>query len=301
MMPLGAAAPRFTIDGGGGAVAVTITVAVPEIVPLVALTVLLNVPATAPAVNRPVLAPMVPPPFTTDQTGVIAMTLPFPSRPTAVNCWVALTRTVAGFGVTVMVASDEALTDTITVAVPEIVPLVALTVLVNVPVTAPAVNTPVLASMLPPPFTTDQTGVMATTLPLASLPTAVNCWVAFGSTETGFGVTVMVARDAADDVTVTVAKPETAPLVALTVLVNVPATVPAVNRPVVALMLPPPISTAQTGVIATTLPLASLPTAVNCCVALGSRETGFGVTTMVASGPAVTVTVAVAVMPPLLA
>ena len=49
--------------------------------------------------------------------------------------------------------------------------------------------------------------------------------------------------------TTTVALPKTAPLVARTVLVNVPATLPAVNWPV-ALMAPPPANTDQVGVIA---------------------------------------------------
>src|ERR1019366_1824847 len=93
-------------------------------------------------------------------------------------------------------------------------------------------------------------------------------------------------------VTVTVAVPEIAPLVAVTVLVNVPGVVPGVNTPV-ALNVPHLATPDQVGVIATTLPLASLPTAVNCCVALMSSVVGVGVTVMVASGPAVTVTVAV--------
>ena len=279
----------------------TVTVAVPEIVPLVAFTVLVNVPAVPPAAKSPELAPMVPPPFTTDQTGVIATMLPLASLPTAVNCTVPLTRTEAGFGETVIVANGPATGVTVTVAEPEIAPLVATTVLAYVPVTAPAVKTPVLALIVPPPFTTDQTTVIATTLPLASRPTAVNCCVAPGATDTGLGVTVMVASAAAGGVTVTVAVPEIAPTAALTVLVNVPPTVPAVKRPVPLSMLPPPTTTDQTGVIATTLPLASLPTAVNCCVAPALSVTGFGVTTIVASGPAVTVTVALPVMVPLLA
>jgi hypothetical protein len=69
----------------------------------------------------------------------------------------------------------------VTVAVPEMLPLVALTVLVNVPSVAPAVKRPVVLPMAPPLATTDQvaTGEIATTLPPASLPTAVNCCGAF--------------------------------------------------------------------------------------------------------------------------
>src|SRR3954469_19063806 len=67
-------------------------------------------------------------------------------------------------------------------------------------------------------------------------------------------------------VTVTVAVPEIAPLVALTVLVKVPARIPAVNRPVLPLIVPPPLTTDQAGEIGTMVPLASRPTALNCCV-----------------------------------
>ena len=54
---------------------------------------------------------------------------------------------------------------------------------------------------------------------------------------------------------------------------------PAVNSPA-AVIVPPPATTDQAGVIGTTLPLASRPTAVNCCVPLTTRVTGFGVTVM---------------------
>jgi hypothetical protein len=139
-----------------------------------------------------------------------------------------LTCRFAGFGVTVIVASAPAFT--MTVAVPKIEPLVALTVLVNVPAAPPAVNAPVLALIDPPPAVTDQTGVIATTLLLASLPTAVNVCKPPGVSVAGFGVTVIVASGPA--VTITVAN-DVIPLhVTDTVLVKVPAVVPAVNIPV---------------------------------------------------------------------
>ena len=74
------------------------------------------------------------------------------------------------------------------------------------------------------------------------------------------GVTVIVASGPA--ATMTVARPEKLPLVAWTVLVNVPGVVPAVKRP--ELLIVPPEPALHTGVMTTTLPLASLPTAVNC-------------------------------------
>lgn len=183
---------------------------------------------------------------------------------------------------------------TITVARPEIPPLVARTVLLNVPGVAPAVNNPEL--LIVPPATTDHTGVTGTTLPPASLATAVNCCVCPTRTVLGFGVTVMVATD--PDVTLTVALPRTPRPLAWTVLANVPSTVPAVKRPV-AFTAPPPATTDQVGANTTAFPSASLPTAVNCWVALIPMVAGLGVTTMDASAPAVTTTVAVAEMSPL--
>jgi hypothetical protein len=97
-------------------------------------------------------------------------------------------------------------------------------------------------------------------------------------------------------ITVTVAVPKIEPLVARTLLANVPVVFPAVKRPEAATMVPGGLVVDQTGVIVTGLPLASLPTAVNCCVA-PTRSVGFGVTVIVASGPAVTTTVAVAETP----
>src|SRR2546423_6790207 len=128
----------------------------------------------------------------------------------------------------------------LTVAVPKIEPLVALTVLENVPAVVPAVKSPPGVVIVPPQLVTDQAGVTGTTLPATSLPTAVNCCVAPTATVAGFGVTVIVAR--APAVTVTVAVPETVPLVAWTVLAYVPGVVPAVKRPV-ALIEPPPLTT----------------------------------------------------------
>lgn len=148
---------------------------------------------------------------------------------------------------------------TVTVAVPKIVPLVARTLLGNVPVVLPAVKTPVVATMVPGGLTVDQAGVIATTLPFASLPTAVNCCVAPMSS-VGFGVTVIVASGPAVTVTVAVA---VTPL-HVTDTVDVPGVEPAVNNPV--LVIVPPPTTDQVGVVAIVVPLPSFVTAVNCCV-----------------------------------
>ena len=136
--------------------------------------------------------------------------------------------------------------------------------------------------MVPPPATTDQVGVIATTLPLASRPTAVNCWLVLMASDAGFGVTVMVASG--PGVTMTVAEPVLPLAVAVTVLLNVPGVVPAVNRPE-ALMVPPPAVTDQVGVTATTAPEKSVPTAVNCRVPPTARVVGLGETTRLTSDP----------------
>ena len=231
---------------------------------------------------------MVPPPATTVHTGLMVTTLPPASRPTAENSCVPLIASVTGFGETVIVATAPVVT--VTVALPVMLPLVACTVLVKVPGAVPAVNMPA-PEMAPPPATTDHIGESATMLPPASRPTAVNCCVPVMTSETGFGETVIVASGPV--VTVTVAEPETAPLVARTVLENVPGAVPAVNRPA-PVIVPPLATTDQVGETETTLPPASRPTTVNCCVPLMASDTGFGVTVIVASAPVVTVTVTVA-------
>jgi hypothetical protein len=170
-IPMEVAAPRFTNDGEGAAM--TVTVAVPKIVPLVALTLLGNVPVVFPAVKRPVVATMVPGGLTVDQVGVIATTLPFASFPTAVNCCVAPMSNV-GFGVTVIVASGPAVTMTVAVAVT----LLQVTDTVIVPAVVPAVNSPVLV-IVPPPET-DQIGFgIARTSPSEFFATVVNCCVPF--------------------------------------------------------------------------------------------------------------------------
>ncbi len=137
---------------------------------------------------------------------------------------------------TVIDASAPAVT--VTVAVPKIEPDVALTLFAKVPGVSPAVKSPVLALMVPGGLVVDQTGVMATTFPNASLPTAVNCcWVRIASV-TGFGVTVIVASG--PTVTVIVAVAVKPPHVTVTVLV--PGVVGAVNNPAL-LTVPPPAVT----------------------------------------------------------
>src|SRR5207253_5384454 len=97
-----------------------------------------------------------------------------------------------------------------------------------------------------------------------------NCVPVTGSV-TGFGETVMVASGPM--VTVTDAVPEMPPLVALTVAVYEPGTIPAVKKPDV-LIAPPPATMVHVGDDKVmTLPSASLPTATNCCVAVMASVT----------------------------
>ena len=164
----------------------------------------------------------------------------------------------------------------------------------------PAVKSPDVGLIEPPPATTDQLGTIGITLPLASLPTAVNCWVVLMTSETGFGVTVIVASGPAT--TMTVAVPDIPSLVALTVLLYVPGTVPAVKRPD-APIVPPPAAMDHAGVTATAAPAKSEPVAVNCCVAPTASVTGFGVTTSLVRlpGPLIPCTSHEAVMAPAIA
>ena len=168
-------------------------------------------------------------------------------------------------------------------------PLVAVTVFVNVPAADPAVNTPVTALIVPPPLVTVQIGMMLTTLPAASRPTAVNCCCVLAAIDTGVGVTVMVATTGAGGVatvvTMTVAKAERDPLVARIVFVNVPATEPAVKSPI-GEMVPPPETTLQVGVAEIGAPAASVPSATNCWVPFTASVWGFGMTvSTVSTGP----------------
>jgi hypothetical protein len=91
-------------------------------------------------------------------------------------------------GVTVILKSGPGLTVIVAVAV---MPL-HVTEIVVVPDVAPAVNSPV-AVIVPPPLTTAQVGVTLRTLPLESLTTAVNCWVAPTAILAVVGETVTVA------------------------------------------------------------------------------------------------------------
>src|ERR1017187_4072935 len=263
MIPLRAAVPKST-SGGGGAEPATITVAKPTTWPLIACTVLVYVPATVPAVKTPVPLLMMPAVwFTTDQAGTMPTMFPFTSLPTAVKVCVAPVARLLGFGLTVIENSGP--TATFTVAKPATWPLVACTVFVYVPDTVPAVKTPVPLLMLPAvAFTTDQTGTMPTRFPFASLPTAVKVCVPPVARLLGFGLTVIDAS--APTATFTVAKPVVPPLVACTVLVYVPDTVPAVKTPVPLLILPAVgFPTDQTGTMPTMFPFTSLPTAVKVC------------------------------------
>jgi hypothetical protein len=163
----GSRSRRMTIVAYGTTVdAVTITDVTPTTEETNAATELVNVAAVEPAVKSPVLASIVPPPAPIiAHDGVIAMTLPCVSVPTAVNCCVAPSTTLGLLGemVTFVSAPGKTVIDARPEVEPHPDPCRATTVFVNVPATVPAVKTPLL-SIEPPPETTNHVGVIGTTL-----------------------------------------------------------------------------------------------------------------------------------------
>jgi hypothetical protein len=98
----------------------------------------------------------------------------------------------------------------------------------------------------------------------------------------GFGVTVIVASG--PGVMMIVAVPVIPLHVTVTVFVKVPAVVPAVNRPVDELIVPPPLATDHVSASTlTAFPSWSVPVTVNCCVPPVARVAEAGVTVSVAN------------------
>ena len=151
---------------------VTVTLAVPLTLPLVAVTVK-GPPAVGPAVNKPDPL-MAPPPLTVQVKDGCGLTrLPNWSRPVAVNCCVLPVCTDALDGETVIVVRTGGAV-TVTLAVPLTLPLAAVTVK-GPPAVEPAVNKPA-ASIVPPPVTDHvNVGCGLIGLPNWSRPVAVNC------------------------------------------------------------------------------------------------------------------------------
>jgi hypothetical protein len=106
---------------------VTVTEVVTVALPACACTVLVKVPSVPPAVKRPSL-PMLPPPATTLHATLAEEGLPQVSAPAAVNCCVAPAATVGFFGESVSEVGVPGIT--VTSAVPETLPLEAVTDLV---------------------------------------------------------------------------------------------------------------------------------------------------------------------------
>ena len=150
---------------------VTVTLAVPLTLPLVAVTV--KEPAVEPAVNKPAVL-MVPPPLTVQVNVGCGLTgWPNWSRPVAVNCCVPPVCTDALAGATVIVVRTGGAV-TVTLAVPLTLPLAAVPVK-GPPAVEPAVNKPA-ASIVPPPVTDHvNVGCGLIGLPNWSRPVAVNC------------------------------------------------------------------------------------------------------------------------------
>ena len=153
----------------------TVTEASPVIAPAVAVTVLVYRPGVLPPVNSPLLS-MVPPPAATVHLKVTAgISFLFESKAAAANCMVPPTFTVASLGSTVTDAMAGRMTST--EAVPVLPPASAVTVSAKLPGFSPAVKRPE-ASMVPPPLATFQTKVwLGTSFLCLSIALAPKAWV----------------------------------------------------------------------------------------------------------------------------
>ena len=183
------------------------------------------------------------------------LVLPSAYVPMAVNDWVKPTATNGAGGLT---AIDTSGLLTVRLAVPEMLPEVAMMVEV-----APGV-TPVAK---PPAVIVAPTDALHVTLevmscggPLAKVPVAVNCCVPLGAMVAEEGVT---AIDTNALVTVSAAVPVMLPEVADIVLV--PAAMP-VASPEVLIVATAVLDDSQLAATAFVLPSLYVPVAVNCCV-----------------------------------
>src|SRR6266853_1347448 len=222
-----------------------------------------------------------------------ASTVPVESRAVAVSCTVSPTRMFAAPGVTAMEVTGTL--DTDTVVVPAWPSLVA--VMVAEPSAMP-LTSPVPSTAATAPLLVVHTSVRPERgLPLASLRVATSRSVAPRYTVAGLGLTVTEATDRF--ATLAFLFPFFPPLVA--VIVAVPAVTP-VTRPVgdtVAIVVS--LVSHVTVRPVSTFPLASLTTAVSCCVEPSARFTESGLTMTVSTGMLDAVTTAVPLRPSALA
>src|SRR5437899_2256885 len=220
---------------------------------------------------------------------------PLPAAPfrVVVSCTVAPTSTTAVAGLTVTDATGTIAT--VTLAVPLFPSLVAVIVAdpAATPVTSPAADTVAIAvfelvQLITRPLST---------LPAASLVTALSCVVAPTKTFAVAGLTVTEATGTLD--TVTAAVPLCPSLVA--VIVTAPTATP-VTRPLAETVPTAPLPVVQVSARPlSTLPPASLRAAVSCTVPPTYMLGAVGLTVTDATGTIATVTLAVPLCPSLVA
>src|SRR5690349_21467589 len=188
--------------GGGGGRAVTVRLAVPLTLPLVA--VIVDVPASNPVTTPLSEIPAIVGALELHVTAPVT-TLPLASFSTALNACVAPTAIDALAGLTVTLATGA--TVTVRLAVPLTLPLVAVIVVVPAtsPVTTPVREIPAIVGALDFHVTDP-----LTTFPAASLSTVLYACVAPTAIDAFAGLTVTLATGAT--VTVRLAVPLTLPL-----------------------------------------------------------------------------------------
>jgi hypothetical protein len=205
---------------------------------------------------------------------VMFCVVPLLNVPVAVNCKVRPGVSDGFAGVTVI--DDKMAAETVSVADPEMLPEVALIVVVP---TATAVASPaaLMVAVAGVPEAHVTLVVMFCVVPLLSVPVAVNCRVSPAAIDKVAGVTAMETK--VGGVTVRVVEPEMFPEVA--VIVVAPAAT-AVASPAVLIV-------AAAGVLEfhvalevrfSVVPLLSVPVAVNCRVSPVASEELAGVTAM---------------------
>jgi len=275
--------------------AVTVRVAVPEILPEVALMVTL--PAAL-ALARPLLLIVALVVLDELQVTCVVISRVVESEyvPVAKYCRVVPTTLVAVAGVTAIEDNVTAAV-TVRVAVPEILPEVAL--MVEVPA-ALAVATPLLAIVAVVVLDELQVTcvVMSRVAPSEYVPEAANCWVAPTALLAVAGVTAIEDRVAA--VTVRVAVP-ILPLKAA-VMVVVPAAT-AVARPLLLIVATPVLDELQVtcAVISRLVPSEYVQVAVSCWVLPTTLFAVAGAIAIESKVTVVTVRVVVSVTVPLVA
>src|SRR6266540_3433158 len=187
-------------------------------------TVIVPVPAATGARNNaciPSTSIGVTSPIVVDQeTGTLGIGFPYASSGIAASTTVELTSASIVAGETAIEARGPA--TTCTVALPEILPLVAVTL--PLPRRPPAVNRPFESVVPRPPPVLQETVDRGTAFPFASSPAAANCRVVPAGTVPIAGLTSMRLRP--PGAMRIVARPDTLPFAAATG--SVPATVPAV-------------------------------------------------------------------------